>query len=74
MEKNSIQAENGKQVANLSNKEKVIALLKAIETGDTVAVGYVNADHYTQHNLTVGDGLSGFGAALAGLADYPEKA
>ena len=74
MEKNSIQAENGKQVANLSNKEKVIALLKAIETGDTVAVGYVNADHYTQHNLTVGDGLSGFGSALAGLADYPEKA
>ena len=56
------------------NVQKVVALLKAIETGDTVAVGYVNADNYTQHNLTVGDGLAGFGAALAGLANYPAKA
>ncbi len=54
------------------NVEKTVALLKAIETGDTVAVGYVNPTQYTQHNLTVGDGLSGFGAALAGLANYPE--
>ncbi|WP_256963444.1 nuclear transport factor 2 family protein [Prevotella nigrescens] len=67
MEKKTFMAEN-------ENVQKVVALLKAIETGDTVAVGYVNADNYTQHNLTVGDGLAGFGAALAGLADYPEKA
>ena len=60
MEKKTFMAEN-------ENVQKVVALLKAIETGDTVAVGYVNADNYTQHNLTVGDGLSGFGAALAGL-------
>lgn len=61
-------------MSNISNKEKAMALLKAIETGDTVAVGYVNAQNYKQHNLTVEDGLDGFGRALAGLANYPEKA
>ena len=65
MEKKTFMAEN-------ENVQKVVALLKAIETGDTVAVGYVDADNYKQHNLTVGDGLAGFGAALAGFADYPE--
>jgi Uncharacterized protein conserved in bacteria len=59
---------------NISNKEKAVALLKAIETGDTVAIGYVNAANYKQHNLTVADGLDGFGAAVAQLADFPEKA
>ncbi len=51
-----------------------MALLKAIETGDTVAIGYVNAANYKQHNLGVEDGLDGFGRALAGLVNYPEAA
>ena len=58
----------------MTNKEKAIAVLKAIETGDQVAVGYINAENYKQHNLTVGDGLAGFGAALAQLPNYPEAA
>ena len=58
----------------LSKKEKAVALLKAIETGANEPIAYVNAENYKQHNLTVGDGLTGFGAALAGLADFPEKA
>lgn len=58
----------------LSLTEKAVAVLKAIETGDSVAVGYINAARYRQHNLLVGDGLEGFGAALAGLANYPEAA
>ena len=58
----------------ISNKEKAIALLKSIETGASEPIAYVNAENYTQHNLTVGDGLAGFGAAVAALADYPEKA
>ena len=62
------------EMNNISNKEKAVALLKAIETGDTVAIGYVNAANYKQHNLTVADGLDGFGAAVAQLADFPEKA
>ena len=34
------------EMNNISNKEKAVALLKAIETGDTVAIGYVNAANY----------------------------
>ena len=59
---------------NLTNKEKAIALLKDIETGDNEAIAYVNANKYKQHNLGVADGLDGFGAALAQLANYPEAA
>lgn len=63
-----------KEMNTISNKEKAVAVLKAIETGDTVAIGYINAANYKQHNLSVEDGLDGFGRALAGLADFPEKA
>ena len=66
--------QNSEEMNTLTNKEKAVALLKAIETGDTVAIGYVNAENYKQHNLGVEDGLDGFGRALAGLADFPEKA
>ena len=61
-------------MSNISNKEKAVALLKAIETGAQEPISYVNAENYEQHNLTVADGLDGFGAALAQLANYPEKA
>jgi len=56
------------------NVEKAIAVLKAIETGASEPVAFINAEKYKQHNLTVADGLAGFGAALAGLAEFPEKA
>lgn len=52
---------------NISNKEKAVALLNSIETGDQTAVSYVNPKDYTQHNLAVGDGLAGFGAVLQAL-------
>ena len=52
---------------SISNKDKAVALLKSIETGDQSAIGYVNANAYTQHNLAVGDGLAGFGAVLQAL-------
>ena len=55
------------ETMDISNKEKVVALLKSIETGDTVPVGYINANKYIQHNLAVADGLAGFGALLAQL-------
>lgn len=66
--------QNSKKMKNISNKEKAVALLKAIETGASEPIGYVNAANYKQHNLGVEDGLDGFGRALAGLATYPEKA
>lgn len=52
---------------NISNKEKAVALLNSIETGNQEAVKYVNPQQYTQHNLSVGDGLAGFGAVLQAL-------
>lgn len=58
---------NSESIMTISNKEKAIALLNAIETGDQKAVGYVNAENYTQHNLAVADGLAGFGALLQSL-------
>lgn len=66
--------QNSQKMKNISNKEKAVALLKAIETGASEPIGYVNAANYKQHNLSVEDGLDGFGRALAGLATYPEKA
>lgn len=59
---------------NLSNKEKVVALLTSIETGDPKPVSYIHPDNYIQHNLMVGDGLSGFGAVLKQLPKGSAKA
>lgn len=50
-----------------SNKDKAVAVLNSIETGDTKAISYINGQHYTQHNLAVGDGLAGFGEVLQAL-------
>lgn len=52
---------------HMSNKQKVVDLLKSIETNDPTPVSYINPQHYTQHNLAVADGLSGFGAVLQAL-------
>lgn len=49
----------------LSIKDKTVAVLKSIETGDKEAVSYINPTNYKQHNLAVEDGLVGFGALLA---------
>lgn len=51
----------------MSKKEQVVALLKSIETGDTAPVGFINAEKYIQHNLSIKDGLAGFGEALSAL-------
>ncbi len=57
----------------ISNKEKVVALLKSIETGAQEPVGYINPDKYIQHNLGVADGLAGFGALLQQLPPNSAK-
>ncbi len=48
----------------LSKKEKVVAVLNSLNTGDKTAISYINPEKYIQHNLAVGDGLSGFGEVL----------
>ena len=48
----------------VSNKEKAVAVLSSLETGDQNAIGYINPEKYIQHNLAVGDGLAGFGEVM----------
>ncbi|MDO5616626.1 MAG: nuclear transport factor 2 family protein [Cruoricaptor ignavus] len=57
----------------ISNKQKVTDLLKAIETGASEPVGFINANKYVQHNLGIADGLAGFGEALAQLPPNSAK-
>ncbi|SHI84915.1 nuclear transport factor 2 family protein [Pseudozobellia thermophila] len=57
----------------ISNEEKVIALLKSIETGDQEPAAYINPDKYIQHNLGVADGLAGFGEILQALPPNSAK-
>lgn len=47
-----------------SNKEKVVALLNSFNTGDQAPIANINPEKYIQHNLSVGDGLEGFGAVM----------
>ena len=64
---------NDDKAAVLSNKEKAVAVLNSIETGDQKAIAYINPNNYTQHNLGVADGLAGFGAALQQLPEGSAK-
>jgi predicted SnoaL-like aldol condensation-catalyzing enzyme len=57
-----------------SNKEKVVALLKSIETGDAAPIAYINPEKYIQHNLAAADGLAGFGELMKQLPPNSAKA
>jgi len=50
-----------------THKQKVISLLKSIETGSTIPLGYINPSKYIQHNIGAADGLAGFSALLKQL-------
>ena len=56
-----------------NNKQKVAALLKAIETGASEPVAVINPNKYIQHNLGVEDGLAGFGKLLQQLPPKSAK-
>ncbi|MDY0989391.1 nuclear transport factor 2 family protein [Flavobacterium sp. CFBP9031] len=62
-----------KKTVKMENKQKVVSLLKAIETGASEPVGYINPNKYIQHNLGVADGLAGFGALLQALPPNSAK-
>ncbi len=51
----------------LTNRDKAVALLESIETGNSEPVAYINPDEYIQHNLAVGDGLAGFAEVMKAL-------
>lgn len=59
---------------DLSNKEKAVALLTSIETGDPKPVSFINPNKYIQHNLMVGDGIEGFGEVMKQLPEGKAKA
>ena len=61
---NSKKLEKMKTELELTNKEKASALITSLETGDKSTIAYINATNYKQHNLSVADGLEGFGAVL----------
>lgn len=57
----------------MEKKEKVIALLKAIETGASEPVAVINPNKYIQHNLGAEDGLAGFGKLMQQLPPKSAK-
>lgn len=55
-------------MAAVSNKDRIRALLKAIETGDPEAVTVVNEAKYIQHNPQTHEGSEGLAALFARLS------
>ena len=66
---NTAGAANVQAEVNMTNdiKQQVVDLLKSIETGAQEPVAIINPEKYIQHNLAVGDGLSGFASVLQQL-------
>ncbi len=62
------------EVSNMTNADKVVALISSIESGDHAPVGYINPSKYIQHNLGVKDGLQGFGEVMALLPEGSARA
>ncbi|WP_104035725.1 nuclear transport factor 2 family protein [Vibrio jasicida] len=58
----------------LSNRDKAVAVISGIETGDQNAISYINPNKYIQHNLAVADGLAGFGEVMKMLPEGSAKA
>ena len=48
----------------MNNKDKVVALLQSLQTGDQNAIAYIHPQKYIQHNLFVADGVQGFSEFL----------
>lgn len=61
---NTEQTTKKETTMELSNKDKVVALLNSFNTGDQTPISYINPSKYIQHNLDVADGLAGFGEVM----------
>jgi predicted SnoaL-like aldol condensation-catalyzing enzyme len=48
----------------LTYREKAVAVLQSIETGDPRAFAYINPNRYVQHNLSLPDGVQGIAGVL----------
>ena len=69
----SCNAQDDDTSTEVSNEEKVIQLLKSIETGAQEPAAYINPNNYVQHNLEVADGIAGFIATLQALPPNSAK-
>ena len=69
----SCNAQDDDTSIEVSNEEKVIQLLKSIETGAQEPAAYINPNNYVQHNLEVADGIAGFIATLQALPPNSAK-
>jgi predicted SnoaL-like aldol condensation-catalyzing enzyme len=58
-----------KTVVDLTDKEKVVALLNSFATKDTQALQCLNPEIYVQHNLKIADGASGIKTLITNLPD-----
>jgi predicted SnoaL-like aldol condensation-catalyzing enzyme len=47
-----------------SNKDKVVAVLQAIESGDPAPFAFINPHKYIQHNLGLPDGVEGIAGVI----------
>lgn len=56
-------------VAEVSNKDKALALINSFTSGDTAVADKYLADSYIQHNLAYGTGKASFISAVEGLTD-----
>ena len=68
-----LQKQEGEEM-KVSNKQKVVELIKSIETGAREPIAYINPSKYIQHNQSVSDGLAGFGEVLHQLPEGSAKA
>lgn len=52
-------------MSEITLREKAVAVLQSIETGDPQAFAYINPTRYIQHNLSLPDGLKGIAGVLS---------
>ena len=60
----STPSHNTEDKSMTTQRERAVALLESLESGDPGPVSYINPDKYIQHNLAVADGLDGFAAVV----------
>ena len=70
--KMELQTKSDKKM-EITNKQKVVELLKSIETGASGPAAYINPAKYIQHNQDVADGLEGFGVLLQQIPEGAAK-
>lgn len=57
----------------ISNKQEVVSLLKALQTGEKEPIEHINPKNYINHNLGAADGVEGLSALLEILSPNTVK-